>query len=238
MWRWDQGEPFGVNVPNENPSGLGVFDLPLRLPGQYYDRETALHYNAARDYDPSVGRYVESDPIGLGGGVNTYAYGLGSPLLNSDPEGLDVTLHCRDVQGTFGRYSHCFVYVSCPARGIDEVLSLFGKFPYGIGGLPSVAYKSSATPMEGGALRDDPNAPGQYRTPVTPQQANCGCDYEKSVISRFYQAPATQSYGGTSWNSNTFAQYLIMSPAYGTSWPLGAPTNAPGTLPISGGRIR
>ena len=35
MWRWDQQEPFGVNVPDENPSGLGVFEQPLRFPGQY-----------------------------------------------------------------------------------------------------------------------------------------------------------------------------------------------------------
>jgi uncharacterized protein RhaS with RHS repeats len=43
VWRWDQQEPFGSNPPDENPSGLGVFDLPLRLPGQYFDKETSLH---------------------------------------------------------------------------------------------------------------------------------------------------------------------------------------------------
>jgi uncharacterized protein RhaS with RHS repeats len=45
VWRWDQAEPFGVNPADENPSGLGTFNLPLRLPGQYYDKETNLHYN-------------------------------------------------------------------------------------------------------------------------------------------------------------------------------------------------
>jgi RHS repeat-associated protein len=63
VWRWDQDEPLGLNVPDENPSGLGAFDLPLRLPGQYFDQETGLHYNFFRDYDPSIGRYGESDPI-------------------------------------------------------------------------------------------------------------------------------------------------------------------------------
>jgi RHS repeat-associated protein len=88
VWRWDQQEPFGVNVPDENPSGLGVFELPLRLPGQYFDKETNLHYNYFRDYDPNIGKYVESDPIGLKGGLNTYAYVRDSPLRFVDPRGL------------------------------------------------------------------------------------------------------------------------------------------------------
>jgi RHS repeat-associated protein len=88
VWRWDQQEPFGNNPADENPSGLGAFDLPLRLPGQHYDKETGLHYNYFRDYDPSIGKYGESDPIGLRGGLNTYAYVSGAPLTRTDPSGL------------------------------------------------------------------------------------------------------------------------------------------------------
>lgn len=88
MWRWDQQEPFGVNAPDENPSGLGAFDLPLRLPGQYLDKETNLHYNYFRDYDPTLGRYAEGDPIGLYGGISVYAYAASSPLLLVDLNGL------------------------------------------------------------------------------------------------------------------------------------------------------
>jgi RHS repeat-associated protein len=88
VWRWDQQEPFGVNVPDENPSGLGAFELPLRFAGQYFDQETNLHYNYFRDYDPALGRYVESDPIGLLGGLNTYAYVQGSPVKLTDRLGL------------------------------------------------------------------------------------------------------------------------------------------------------
>jgi RHS repeat-associated protein len=88
VWKWDQQEPFGSTLPNDNPSGLGAFDFPLRLPGQYYDQETALHYNIMRDYDPSIGRYVEGDPIGLAGGISIYAYVLANPLLHTDIAGL------------------------------------------------------------------------------------------------------------------------------------------------------
>jgi RHS repeat-associated protein len=98
VWRWDQQEPFGVNVPDENPSGLGVFELPLRLPGQYHDQETTLQYNMFRDYDPSLGRYGESDPGGLRAGLNTYAYVGGTPLTRTDPLGL-AYFGYRSLQG-------------------------------------------------------------------------------------------------------------------------------------------
>ena len=73
VWEW-KTDTFGAGAANENPGGLGVFSFNLRFPGQYYDAETGLHYNYFRDYDPSVGRYVESDPIGLIGWFNTYRY--------------------------------------------------------------------------------------------------------------------------------------------------------------------
>jgi len=88
VWRWDQQEPFGVNVPDENPSGLGAFEFPMRFPGQYADRETNLAYNIFRDYSPESGRYTESDPIGLRGGVNSYLYVNASPIRYVDPLGL------------------------------------------------------------------------------------------------------------------------------------------------------
>ena len=90
VWRWDQAEPFGVNVADENPSGLGAYEMPMRFPGQYFDKETNLHYNYFRDYDSVIGRYAEADPIGLLGGINPYAYVRGSPIMLVDPRGLQA----------------------------------------------------------------------------------------------------------------------------------------------------
>jgi RHS repeat-associated protein len=87
VWRWDR-DPYGAFVPNEDPDGDGnLVRFDLRFPGQYLDRETGLHYNYFRDYDPAIGRYVQSDPIGLAGGVNTYSYVNANPLSYADPTG-------------------------------------------------------------------------------------------------------------------------------------------------------
>jgi len=88
VWRWDYTDPFGVQHPNENPSNLGSFTYNPRFPGQLYDQETNLFYNYFRDYDPQTGRYIESDPKGLSGGLNMYGYAGGNPVTRIDPNGL------------------------------------------------------------------------------------------------------------------------------------------------------
>jgi RHS repeat-associated protein len=88
VWRWDS-TPFGETSPAQDPDGNGLATIVnLRFPGQYYDSESGLHYNYFRDYDPQTGRYVESDPIGLAGGLNTYGYVEGNPITFDDPLGL------------------------------------------------------------------------------------------------------------------------------------------------------
>ncbi len=87
VWQADYS-PFG----QASVSASSTIAFNLRFPGQYFDAETGLHYNYYRVYDPAIGRYIQSDPIGLGGGLNTYAYALGNPIGNMDPTGEFVPL--------------------------------------------------------------------------------------------------------------------------------------------------
>ena len=87
-WDWDAKEPFGMQAPNENPSSTGLFVFNARFPGQWFDKETGFYHNGFRYYDPSLGRYTQSDLLGLEAGWNTYAYVASNPLGGIDPFGL------------------------------------------------------------------------------------------------------------------------------------------------------
>lgn len=86
-WSW-LSEPFGHSLPVQDPLGFGPVELNLRMPGQYHDSSTGLLYNWHRFYEAGVGRYTQSDPIGLAGGINTYMYAEGNPATKVDPQGL------------------------------------------------------------------------------------------------------------------------------------------------------
>lgn len=81
VWDWGS-EPFGSSIPT------GTLTFNQRFPGQYFDAEIFLNYNTARHYDPYTGRYLQSDPAGMAGGINSYSYANSIPTQNVDPFGL------------------------------------------------------------------------------------------------------------------------------------------------------
>ncbi len=90
VWRW-RSDAFGTTPAETDPDGDGQHvDIALRFPGQYHDEESGLYYNVFRYYDPATGRYTQTDPIGLLGGMNSFAYAESGPLKKHDPLGLLV----------------------------------------------------------------------------------------------------------------------------------------------------
>ena len=89
IWEWSsKSEVFGDQAPANDPDGDGVaFELALRFPGQQATAASGMFYNYQRDYEPAVGRYSQSDPIGLDGGISTFVYSESDPVLNIDPLG-------------------------------------------------------------------------------------------------------------------------------------------------------
>lgn len=93
---WDAGlykaaeymyDPFGYQI-----GGSGSLTQPLRWKGREYDSETGLYYVRARYYDPTVGRFISEDPLGVAGGINPYTFADGDPVNRSDPSGMIVSL--------------------------------------------------------------------------------------------------------------------------------------------------
>jgi RHS repeat-associated protein len=158
IWRWDQGEPFGDDAPNNNPSRAEAFEFPLRFPGQYFDSELRTHYNRFRDYDPSLGRYTQSDIISLKGGLNTYSYALQNPNQYVDILGLDVN---------FCYYSNLPTHIGFGVVGEDARTQ--GYYPR----LPKA-------PLSPGIVKPDPNPfdePRECKTVAsTPAQDKCMLD--------------------------------------------------------------
>jgi RHS repeat-associated protein len=131
-WKWDS-LPFGETLPNANPTNLGVMTFNHRFPGQYRDKETGLHQNWNRDYEPKVGRYVESDPIGLSGGANTFSYCSANPVGKEDRNGLFELTICevRFLESNYGETGAAIVagfnlqsLASLPTETVDLVRTL------------------------------------------------------------------------------------------------------------------
>jgi RHS repeat-associated protein len=161
----------------------------LRFPGQYYDIETGNHYNYFRDYVPSIGRYLQSDPVGLLGGPSTYAYVSGQPLALIDPMGLAPCAgHWSNIITFSGPFCSC-AWVCTPCFSTAAFGSGYGlpkttgmtffdgnsraasvsKNPEKIRGGDEGA--SRATKMRGGGVGDGSNCT------CRPPASETGCQY-------------------------------------------------------------
>jgi RHS repeat-associated protein len=173
-WRWDT-DPFGTVAPTQNPGGLGTFPYNLRFPGQYYQGETGLNYNYFRDYDPQTGRYLESDPIGLNGGINPYAYADGNPISNSDPTGEQIAIEGPVVVGGLV-IAGCYITGTC--QQLSDALS----------NIMSARSRGKSDPVSG-------------LTPVNPGK-DCNGNCKPCPPNQTWQAPGNEhgSTTGTHWH--------------------------------------
>ena len=93
-WSATAADPF--DAPNAAAGGNSIAN-DLRMPGQEFELASGHSHNGFRDYAPALGRYIESDPTGLGGGLNTYAYAGDNPARFSDPHGEDLKSTSRTI---------------------------------------------------------------------------------------------------------------------------------------------
>jgi RHS repeat-associated protein len=134
IWTWAfQGNSFGEPLP----TSVGGYTLGPRFPGQYFDAESGLTYNVNRDYEAATGRYIQSDPIGLLGGVSTFGYGFANPHNFIDPLGLSGILVINSsgagdgILGSGGVSGHSWVSYT-PDGGQAATYGTWGNNPQGL----------------------------------------------------------------------------------------------------------
>jgi RHS repeat-associated protein len=207
-WRWPN-DPFGTLAAEENPASLGAFVYNLRFPGQMFDGQAGLHQNMFRDYSPAIGRYVESDPVGLNAGVNTYGYALQNPIWYSDMFGLDVQICNRPADLPF------------PMNLFDHWWVKTGKYEVGMGPL------NGQVPAQEGRS-DRPGDPVQTVDHSGQSKAkNSSCEVMKNVDEDCVNKLIMPGQALGRWHPfnqcNSFAWYVVTKCRKGPQIPPNSP---------------
>ncbi|MGY6517290.1 MAG: RHS repeat-associated core domain-containing protein [Lysobacteraceae bacterium] len=236
LWRWSLlGEPFGDHLPDEDVNGDGVrLTFNLRFPGQYFDQATGISYNYFRHYDATVGRYLQSDPIGLAGGISTFAYVAGSPLAYVDQYGLAITLEFHEVSNS-GRFHGKIVvrpenmdkWASHPkfaesgmatfGGGPDGMFSFLGTLQGGVNRPFDVSLQSEECfqlPLMHGLSEDD----------VIGLLLELTEKYQQNAKPRYWFFPGV----GAGYNSNSYIHRLGLSAGLDMPFPEHLGVDAPG----------
>ena len=175
---WDRvSKSFGETVAT-----AGMATLNLRFPGQYHDAETGLDYNYFRSYNAALGRYTQSDPIGLAGGINTYGYVNNNPLNLIDPRGLcylnqlnqSANLFNQGALGAFGGGSDALHSALLNGSTSDQIAAWLG---FTVGYSNQVIYTTAAA-MTGSAA-----VGAAYRTLTTTRVGRWMSTQEFSTMS-------------------------------------------------------
>ena len=193
-------KPFG-----EVAETMATVGNTARFPGQYLDEESGLHYNYFRDYDPSTGRYMQSDPLGLLGGLNTYGYALLNPISYTDPLGLITWAGTGSTIGVIEgggavRFRYELVSECIDGQRVKVVI---------IAGGPAVGVGVTASGSKGSVSFEDGNSvprPDIFRGPskfLSASYAFAGIGYGISAI----ELGGARSIGGgplEGWDASIF----------------------------------
>jgi RHS repeat-associated protein len=229
IWTWDlKGEAFGNTPPDQDPDKDGTaFVFDMRFPGQRYDAATGFNQNYFRDYDPGIGRYSQSDPIGLKGGINTFAYADSIPVSNLDFFGLESV-------GSFNNGGHRLSWEDGPKRTPDYFKLQVDLYVFS----SSVTLSRSGKIFVGGGLARNYMT---YNTKTPGISASAGfmnqCDDPSgSKVDNFIGGFGMGAAGGY----RGLGGALAWSPGQGTATEIGIGMGAgasPGEVTVEKGRI-